>query len=581
MERAKRAILFADIVESVRLVDVDEEGVIRRWLDLVEMTRRNVIPSLGGRFIKGLGDGMMLEFPDVRSAAAASFRIHELARSADKSLPADRRIYLRIGVSFDDVIVLADDRYGRGVILASRLMTLAGPGETVVSEEVRDGLVSDVDCEIEDLGENYLRHMPTPVRAYRIGPPGPDPKIPSMVTQAELRPALAVIPFAPRGTPAGGPIGEVVAEEIIRNVSRSGDINVISRLSTTALSARLLTAAEIGERLKADYILGGVFSTEGETLTVDAELAEARSGHVIWTDRLTDRVTALVGDGQEMIERIAAKVTEAVIMRELARSRSRPLPTLRAYTLLLSAIALMHRMSRRDYVEARRLLETLIERGRRQAIPHAWLANWHVLKVIQGWSDDLQRDANQALENSELALEADPECAHALAVDGFVQTHLLKRFDVAETRYDLALFHNPNHTMARLLKGTMHAFTDQGGLAVAETEHAMRLSPLDPHRFLYEAHCAGAHLSAGNYGRAIELAESSRRANRCHSSTLRILTVAYWEAGRKDEARKTALEVLKNEPTLTVGGYLKRSPNADFKIGKRVAKALKAAGVPD
>ena len=69
-------------------------------------------------------------------------------------------------------------------------------------------------------------------------------------------------------------------------------------------------------------------------------------------------------------------------------------------------------------------------------------------------------------ECTKRALDTDPECSLALAVDGFVHTNLLKRLDIAQERYELALPANPNNSLAWLLKGTLHAFMDEGSTAV-------------------------------------------------------------------------------------------------------------------
>jgi tetratricopeptide (TPR) repeat protein len=211
--------------------------------------------------------------------------------------------------------------------------------------------------------------------------------------------------------------------------------------------------------------------------------------------------------------------------RELVRAQSQPLPTLESYTLLMGAIALMHRLSLQDFDRAKQMLQTLTERAPRQAIPWAWMAKWHVLRVQQGWSDNPDLDAKLALDCTKRALDADAHCSLALAVDGFVHTNLLKQLDVALDRYERALRVNPNDSLALLLKGTLHAFKGEGKQALKDTKHALRLSPLDPLRYFYDSLAATAALSAGDYERALELARRSLRANRTHTSTLRAVVI--------------------------------------------------------
>jgi adenylate cyclase len=579
---ANRAVLLADIVESVRLIEHDEVRVISRWLALVEHVKKEILPKHGGRLVKSLGDGMLMDFADVRSAVSAAFAIQQASGRDNHGVAAEQQILLRMGMEISDVIVEPDDLHGRGVNLAARLMNLAGPGEIVISAHARDQLTPNLDADVEDLGDCYLRHVAQPVRAYRIGPTGPRPVIKPSRSMDEMKPSIAVVPFAPHRVPAESDvIGELLAEEVIRALSRSPDLSVISRLSTTVFRGRDASVAEIGGMLSADYVLSGRYSGEGGGVTLNAELADARSGRILWTERLRGTVADLLTGEQELVRRLVAEVGGAVVRRELQRSRAEPLPTLRAYTLLMGAIALMHRLSLREFNEAHGLLTALIDRGVRQPIPYAWLANWHVLRVQQGWSEDERQDAYLAMESTKRALDMDPECSLALAIDGFVHTNLLKKLDVAEERYDQALQANPSESLAWLLKGTLHAFRGDGLQAVDHVQRALRLTPLHPHRYFYDSLAATACISAGLYDQALEHAQRSLRANRKHTSTLRAVAVSQWQLGMHEQARSTAQELLKQEPTLTISRWLERAPSAPFRLGQEVANVFKKLGVPD
>ena len=579
---AKRAILLVDVVGSVGLVDQDEVGVISDWLDFVERVKRDILPTHKGRFVKSLGDGMLMDFDDVRSAVSAALAIRYERERANVGRPSNRKIMLRTGMEVSDVIVQADDVFGRGVNLAARLMSLAGPGEIVISQHVRDGLTPSLDADVEDLGDCYVKGLPQPVRAYRVGPPGPQQVIGSAAALDELAPAIAVVPFASRNLANDhGLIGEILAEEVIRRLSHSSDLKLVSRLSTTAFSGRDTSLQEIGARLGADYVLYGAYRTANSRFKLDVELGESKSGRILWLESLEDDLSAIVSGEQELIGRLISGVGATVSARELQRSRTQPLPTLRAYTLLMGAVSLMHRLSLPDFEESHRLLQALLDRGVRHPVPIAWLGNWHVLRVQQGWSEDPQRDTYLASECTKRALDMDPDNSLALAVNGFVHVNLLKKFDVAEESYERALAVNPSNAFAWLLKGTLHAFKSEGEQAVEHTERALTLSPLDPHRYFYDSLAATAAASAGRYERALELAQRSLKANRKHTSTLRVMTVAQWLLGQRDEARNTVQELLRLQPTMTVSGWLKSSPAASYEIGRKAAEVWRQAGVPE
>lgn len=570
------------MVESVRLIEQDEHTAVSRWIGFVEHVQSTLIAPAGGHLVKSLGDGILVEFPSVQAAVSVAFAIQHASSRENLGRPAEQQMLLRMGIEIADVIVHERDVYGRGVNRAARLATLAGPGEIVVSADVREQLTPVLDADVEDLGECHVKHLPLPLRVYRIGPPGPRPMIEPGIPRADLLPALAVIPFTTRDLADDSRVlGEVLAEELIRDLSRSAELNVISRLSTTVFRNRDAGLAEISANLNANYVLSGEYRVEGDGVMLDVELAESKSGQIVWTKRHKGRIAGILSGRHDLIDKIVADVSAAVISRELQRARSQPLPTLKSYTLLLAAIALMHRLSPRDFEQARHLLETLIERASRQAIPRAWLAKWHVLRVQQGWSPDPEDDARRALESTKRALDVDPQCSLALTTDGLVQTHLTKRLDIAEARYEAAILQNPNDSLAWLLKGTLHAFRGEGEPAVRGTQRALKLSPLDPHRWYHESLAATAYLAAHDFERALKIAQRSLRANRTHTSTLRAIAIAQWQLGLQEDAQNTAQELLSLEPTLTIQRWRERSPSTPYAIGREWADVLRHAGIPD
>jgi TolB-like protein/Tfp pilus assembly protein PilF len=574
-------VLLVDMVESVRLIEQDEDGVITRWLNFVEHVESDVLPASGGHLVKSLGDGMLLEFPFVQAAVSAAYAMQHASNRANAGRPAEQQMLLRMGIEISDVIVDQRDVYGRGVNRAARLATLAGPGEIVVSASVREQLTPMLDADVEDLGECFVKHLKRPVRAYRIGPPGPHPMIDPGIPLGELLPSIAVVPFTTHDAgDAHHVLGEVLAEEMIRELSRSPDLHVISRLSTTVFRGRGATLAEISANLNANYVLSGEYRVSNRQIIINAELAEAKSGQIVWIKRHKGQLAGILSGRRELIDRVVADVSAAVMARELQRAQSQPLPTLKSYTLLIGAIALMHRLSRRDFEQAHRLLETLIDRASRHAIPRAWLAKWHVLRVQQGWSVDPQEDAQLALQCTKQALDTDPHCSLALAIDGLVHTNLLKKLDVARERYNLAIVSNPNESLAWSLKGVLHAFQGEGQQAVNCTQRALKLSPLDPHRYFYDSLAATAFLAAHQFENALKHAQRSLKANRTHTSTLRALTVAQWQLGQREAARKTLGELLRLEPNMTVDTWLERSPSASYYIGKEWAQIFRQIGVP-
>jgi len=554
---------------------------VHRWRAFVDHVVRRLLPGQDGRLVKSLGDGMMLEFPRVATAVNVAFAMQEAIAEAGRNVPADQRLHLRIGIHVSPLIADELDVYGHGVNLAARLTTLAGPDEIVVSGDIRDQLTPALDADIEDLGECYVKHVQQPVRAFRLGAPGEQPVIERGNIAEDLRATIAVIPFTPRAVePNGNILGQLLADEIISVLSHSPEVNVISRLSTTAFQGRELKLDDVSAYLRANYVISGSYHADGDRVTLKAEMAETRTMQVIWSHSLKGSVNGIVAGGDPLASQLVTQACAAMMVRELQRSQGKAPQSLQNHTLLLSSIALMHRISPLAFQRSQQLLQVLIDRTPRLASPYAWMAKWHVLRVTQGWSDSSQNDGKSALENTKRALDRDATSSLAMTVEGQVNTYILKRLDVAEHLYAQALQSNPNDSLAWLLKGTLHAFRDEGKEALRHTRHALKLSPLDPLKYYFDSLAATAALSAGDYARALQLTERSLRLNRTHASTLRVMITALCRLGRMDDARRHAEELLRLEPGFTVARLMERSPGAPYKIGRDVATALADAGVP-
>ncbi|MEO5669739.1 MAG: tetratricopeptide repeat protein [Ramlibacter sp.] len=580
--RHTKVLMVLDVMESVRLMEQDEDDFVRRWHDFVQHAERQVLPPHGGRLVKSLGDGLMLEFPSPQSCVKAAFAIQAFSDRANTGRLPERRMHLRIGAHLASFVRDQHDIYGTDVNLTARVSTLAGPGEIVVTADLRDQLAPTIDADVEDLGDCHLKHVSEPIRAYRVGPPGHDPVVrPGNTVELHLRPTIAVIPFAMRGAePGHDMLGEALADEVIAALSRTSELNVISRLSTTVFSSRHEAVDDIRTHLGATYILSGTCRSAGSQLSLFVELIEAKSGHVLWADNLKGQVQGLFAVDDALIGSLVASISASVMSKELQRARGQALPTLDDYTLLLGAVALMHRTSPTEFDRARLLLEHLIDRSPRHPIPHAWLAQWHVLSASQGWSVDPGRERKLAQDHTMRALDTDPDCSLALTIDGLVRIHLLKDIEGALARYHDAIAINPNESLAWLFKGTLHAFKGEGEGAISSAERALSLSPLDPLRYFYDSLAASAAVSAGDYQRAIELAKRSLRANRTHTSTFRALAIAQSLSGDVDGARESIAQLLALDPQFTVAEFLKRSPSSQFSVGKRYADALLQAGLP-
>jgi len=581
--RAARTVVVVDLVDSVRLIDEDEVETIVRWQAFVRDHVEQLLVEHGGRLVKSLGDGLLLEFEAAGPALRCALAMHRVLAQDNHARPPQRWMCLRVGAHVADVIVDERDIYGSGVNIAARIAGLGSAGDTIVSADVRDQVIDGLDVDVEDLGQCYLKHIDRPVHAYKVG--GTREVLfgrSDAIQEKALHITIAVIPFTGRlFDPTHAAIGELIADTVIVRLSRHTGIRVISRLSTTSLRDRTAAVAEARARLGATYALTGAFSVVADKVMATCELIDARSSEVVWSDRIAVGVSDLVDPDSQLAQRLIEGVMRGIERFEVKRARTQPLPTLESFALQIGAVTLMHRSARSDFERVRELLDHLVERHPRLPTPRAWLAKWHILRVTRGIAGDLKEEARAALVHTKRALESDPDCALALAMEGFVHCHMHRDLTAASERYDRALEADPNEPMAWLFKSMLHAFRGEGPIAIEAAENAIALSPLDPLRYYYDSLAASAAFSAGQYQRAAELAAGSLRLNRTHLSTWRVLLMAQALGGKGAEAQATARELLRLDPGFSVSKFLERSPAAAFEIGQVCARAFRSAGIPD
>src|SRR5829696_5544910 len=134
------------------------------WRELISPA----IEAHGGTLVKKTGDGFLAEFPSVVEAIRCATEIQEGVARRNRELPPERWIVFRMGINTGDVIVADDDIHGEGVNVAARLEKLAEPGCIVVSRVVRDHVRDRLAVSFEDMGEQVVKNIARPVRAFRI-----------------------------------------------------------------------------------------------------------------------------------------------------------------------------------------------------------------------------------------------------------------------------------------------------------------------------------------------------------------------------------------------------------------------------
>lgn len=586
LQRQHKVLLVMDLVESVRLMATNEARLVPLWASFMQRASHEILPRHQGRLVKSLGDGLLAEFDRPSRAVAAALELQRGFDAINAVCPPEERLLLRAGLNAAPLFVDHNDVYGHGVNVAARVASLAQPGETLVTDSVRDGMVDRLDADLTDLGLRYVKHLSEPLRVYRVGPPQPGmPASHNSDVALPIKPTVAVLPFQCRVATMAHPyaVGNLIVDAVIGHLSRLDALRVVSALSSMALNEHPAPLQAAGQHLGAHYVLNGSHvghPLHPDQLTFTAQLHRTDTQELIWSDRFAGSLGDLLSPQSESGLRIAEGVGQALLRQSAQQALSRPLPTLPSHTMLLAGIQLMHRSSAADFDTSRRVLSALVERHPRAALSRAWLAKWYVLNTTRGWSEGNDADTTEAWDLTQRALDAEPGHPLAMAMQGFVQLHLKRDTDTALRQLTQAVELHPSDALSWLFKSVAHAFDGAPALAVQASDTALALSPLDPLRYYYESLAASSHLCAGQLDRAIALCESSLRQNRHHPSTWRAYIAALHAAGEGARAREAALCLLEIAPQTTVRAYLERSAGAQTALGERVASGMAAAGIP-
>lgn len=419
-----------------------------------------------------------------------------------------------------------------------------------------------------------IRHKPEQIYALFSASTQPPPP--------KLLPTVAVLPFrVVQGDVGYVVLGDWLAEEVCRSLSRSNLLAVISHLSTREFSRARIDMSSVRQILNADYCVAGSLRVEaGERVILDADCIDVASGRILWTRHFAGRLGEFLNANSAPVSEVVRAIGQTLASEAVLHVQGRELASLADHDLLIAGVGLMHQLKLTSFARSRELIEEAIRRAPRAAEAQAWLGEWYVMSIFNGWSTDRAGDTRKAQDCTARALDMEPENPFCLTIDGVVNNNLLARLDVAGQRFDDALARNPNEALSWLLSGVLFAYRDEGAEAVTRVETAMRRSPLDPFGYFFTSLAASAYMAAEDYPRTLELAEASLAKNDRHASTLRVKICALHHLGRADEARNVAATLMQLQPEFTVAGYLKNHPAAAFNGAISVSRAMLAAGIP-
>ena len=248
VERKLSAIFAADVEGYSRLMGRDEVGTLRT-LTAYRVIIDRLIASHRGRIFNTAGDSLVADFGSAVDAVQCAIEVQEAIAKANMDRSPEEQMRFRIGIHVGDIIVQGDNLFGDAVNIAARLEALAEPGGVCVSGTVRDQIGTKLSVGFIDLGEQQVKNIAQPIRAYQIrgamNSPTASPSLP-----LPDKPSIAVLPFANMsGDPEQEYFADGMVEEIITALSRIRWLFVIARNSSFTYKGQAIDVKQVGREL--------------------------------------------------------------------------------------------------------------------------------------------------------------------------------------------------------------------------------------------------------------------------------------------------------------------------------------------
>ena len=404
-QRKLATILAADAVGYSRLMGDDDRATVQTLTEYRQVFTDHISQHLG-RLVDTAGDSVLAVFESPVEAVECSVDIQKDLTRRNRQLAEHRRMHFRIGLTLGDVITREDGTvYGDGVNIAARLQSIAEPEGICISANVHDQVESHLQLTYADIGEQQVKNIAKPVRAYKVhlqsgmSASMPQPEnartggrwailatvvalivvaiavsawwwrdrgahAPIEATTARVqsdKPTIAVLPFTNMsGDPQQEYLSDGITEDIITALARFAKLSVVARNSTFTYKGKAVDVRQVGKDLGARYVLEGSVRRTKDHGRITAQLIDTSDGKPVWAENYDRELKDLFSVQDEVIQQIVGRLDVEVDRAQLEQAKRGALNDFHAYDLVLQARKLVYDHSEANHKESRDLLERAV-----------------------------------------------------------------------------------------------------------------------------------------------------------------------------------------------------------------------------
>jgi adenylate cyclase len=581
LERKLAAIFYGDVAGYSRLTGQDEEGthrILSSYLDAIT----DAIENHNGKVAHFAGDAVLADFSTVKDALSCAVDAQQDIKIRNQDISDDNKLEFRIGVNIGDVIVDRNDIYGDGVNIAARLESLADAGGVCISGAVYDAIRGKLKLEYEFLGEQRVKNIAEPVRAYRVVFESTQSGVvasPAAITKLPGKPSIAVLPFENMsGDSEQEYFSDGIAEDIITDLSKISGMFVISRNSSFVYKGKSVNLQQVGRDLGVHYVLEGSVRKAGNKIRITAQLIDSKTDGHIWAERFDRDLEDIFAVQDEVTQKIVSALQVHLTPAEQVRMTYRDTDNLDAYDYLLRGKEYYLRFTRDANQQAREFYEKAVELDPNYATALAELARIWIQARNHGWMENLVEPLKQAFDFAERAVKLNGSLPQAHIVLGFI--NMWKRdYEAAISEVNQGLSLDPNHAEGFMYKAIILGFAGQPKESMEWVERATRLNPGSPFWYLFAQ--GNAYYLMGRYPDAIAACIKAAISNPNFIFAHLLLLACYSNLENPEECEAELKECLARMPDLTLSWALEVMPYKDNEVLTRFINDLRGAGLSE